>query len=318
MILTFYVICSSLTDDWRCDQYRWANQGVRRLPKREPQVKKSYFHIDTPKRPSSNFVKHAYQLVAPSNTSTVLIHYIGDEKEVVDFPHGNASNQTGRPHVRTCPSVLKSLQDVCKHTTTAKAYKSHVTQVPPPTHMPFVQILNGCANNWFTISTVGKQRTTVKVFDSANMFVSFRNKEEIAALLCTPEKSITLQFMNVHRQVGSNDCGLYSLAYATALCNGIDPTACIFDQEEMRPHFFKCIMASRVLTPFPILKQRRASSKPKKVEGISIYCHCRLPHKPEEPMIQCGHCKEWYHDTCEKVEEECWNSKAKWFCHICT
>ena len=51
----------------------------------------------------------------------------------------------------------------------------------------FVQILNGCANHWFTISTVGKQRTTVKVFDSANMFVSFRNKEEIAALLCTPE-----------------------------------------------------------------------------------------------------------------------------------
>ena len=138
-IIYFY---SSLTDDWRCDQYRWANQGVRRLPKREPQVKKSYFHIDTPKGPSSNFVKDAYQLVAPSNTSTVLIHYIGDEKEVVDFPHGNASNQAGRPHIRTCPSVLKSLQDACKHTTTAKAYKSHVTKVPPPTHMPVLQPRN--------------------------------------------------------------------------------------------------------------------------------------------------------------------------------
>ena len=148
----------------------------------------------------------------------------------------------------------------------------------------FAQILNGCGNHWFTISTVGsQQRTTVKVYDSANMFVSFRNKEEIAALLCTPKKSITLQFMNVHRQVRSSDCGLYSLAYATAICNGIDPTACTFDQEEMRPHFFKCIMGSRVLTLFPILKQRRASPKPKKVEGISIYCHCRLPHKPEEP-----------------------------------
>ena len=41
----------------------------------------------------------------------------------------------------------------------------------------FVQILNGCGNHWFTISTVDSlQRTTVKVFDSANMFVSFRNK----------------------------------------------------------------------------------------------------------------------------------------------
>ena len=84
MILTFY---SSLTDDWRCDQYRWANQGVRRLPKREPQVKKPYFHIETPKGPSSNFMKHACQLVTPSNTSTVLIHYIiGDEKKLLIFP----------------------------------------------------------------------------------------------------------------------------------------------------------------------------------------------------------------------------------------
>ena len=33
----------------------------------------------------------------------------------------------------------------------------------------------------------------------------------------------------------------------------------------------------------------------KKAEGISIYCHCHLPYKPEEPMIQCGHFKEWYH-----------------------
>ena len=48
MILTFY---SSLTDDWHCDQYRWSNQGVRRLPKREPQVKKSYFYIEHHRAP---------------------------------------------------------------------------------------------------------------------------------------------------------------------------------------------------------------------------------------------------------------------------
>ena len=115
-----------------------------------------------------------------------------------------------------------------------------------------------------------QQRKTVKVYDSANMFVSFRNKEEIAARLCTPEKSITLLFMNVHHQVGSNDCGLYSLAYATALCNGIDPTACIFDQEEMRPLFFKCVMGSRVLTPFPILKQGGQVQSPCRLKKLTF------------------------------------------------
>ena len=44
----------------------------------------------------------------------------------------------------------------------------------------FAQILNGCGNHWFTISTVGRQqRTTVEVYDSANMFVLFRDKEKL-------------------------------------------------------------------------------------------------------------------------------------------
>ena len=74
-------IYSSLTDDWCCDQYRYMGKsGSLSASKKELQVRKSFFHIDTPKVPSSNFMKHAYQPLTPSNTSTVLIHYIGDEK----------------------------------------------------------------------------------------------------------------------------------------------------------------------------------------------------------------------------------------------
>ena len=47
-------------EDWRCDQYHWSNQGVRWLPRKDPRVKKSYFHVDTPNGPSREFVKHAY------------------------------------------------------------------------------------------------------------------------------------------------------------------------------------------------------------------------------------------------------------------
>ena len=140
---------------------------------------------------------------------------------------------------------------------------------------------------WFTISTGAVSK------DSANMFVSFKNKEETAALLCTPKNP---SHFSSWKCIAKLDqvivVYIRSLAYATALCNGIDHTACFFDLEEMWPHFLKCIMGSRVLTPFPILKQQRSSPKPKKIEGVSIYCHCRLPYKPEEPMIQCGHCKE--------------------------
>ena len=47
-----------------------------------------------------------------------------------------------RPHIRTCPSVLQSLEKQCKHTTTAKVYRSHIAQVPPPTHTSVLQPRN--------------------------------------------------------------------------------------------------------------------------------------------------------------------------------
>ena len=70
----------------------------------------------------------------------------------------------------------------------------------------------------------------VNVYDSAAKYSTHRNKEEIAALLHTTKDTITLQYMNVQHQYGGSDCGLYALAFAAALCAGIDPTACIYLQ----------------------------------------------------------------------------------------
>ena len=41
-------------------QYRWVNNAVRKLPKKQPVVKKTYFQVDTPNGPCSEFVKHSY------------------------------------------------------------------------------------------------------------------------------------------------------------------------------------------------------------------------------------------------------------------
>ena len=87
-------------------------------------------------------MRHAYQLFTPSSSKAILIHYIGDEKAAIKFPHGNATKHLSRPHIRTCPSVLRSLEKECQHTTTAKVYRSHITQVPAPTHLPVMQPRN--------------------------------------------------------------------------------------------------------------------------------------------------------------------------------
>ena len=130
-------------DDWRSDQYRWSNQGVHLLPK-NPTVRKSYFQIDTPEGPTDKFIKHAYQLVNATGFSkdAVLIHYLGDDSYAVDFPHGNSSGEAQRPHSRTCPSVMKSLKEGCKYSTTANVYRKHVTEVPPETHLAVLQPRN--------------------------------------------------------------------------------------------------------------------------------------------------------------------------------
>ena len=120
------------TDDWRCDQYRWVNQGVKHLPKKMPRVKKSYFYIDSVHGPSADFRRHAYELDPPNNL--VLIHYLGDEGAAVDFPHGNQQNES-RNFVRTCPSLLGHISAECSRSTTSKVYKSALTNLPPKPHI---------------------------------------------------------------------------------------------------------------------------------------------------------------------------------------
>ena len=73
---------------WRCDHYRWSNQEVKLLPKHNPQIKKSYFQIDTPNGLSKQFTKHAYQLITPADANNIaLIHYIGNESHAIMVIH---------------------------------------------------------------------------------------------------------------------------------------------------------------------------------------------------------------------------------------
>ena len=181
----------------------------------------------------------------------------------------------------------------------------------------FVQILNKSDSHWFTVSTIGCKPGVVNVYDSATKYTTHRNKEEIAALLHTTSDTITLQYMNVQHQYGGSDCGLFALAFATALCAGINPTACTFKQELMRNHFLSCINKGQI-EQFPIKQSRRAITRPVKIDTIDIHCHCRMPENPQDRMILCnGSCKQWYHDTCEHIEDHIWNSKLRWYCRHC-
>ena len=82
--------------------------------------------------------------------------------------------------------------------------------------------------------------------------------------------------MDVNRQYGSADCGVFAFAYATALSLGENPEIYVFDQIKMQQHLISCLEA-RKLTMFPIKMSRRKKGNIKAIQTFQVYCSCRLP-----------------------------------------
>ena len=60
----------------------------------------------------------------------------------MEFAHGNATRNQEQKYVRTCPSVLKKLENRCTNEATSKVYKSEITKIPPASHIPVLQPRN--------------------------------------------------------------------------------------------------------------------------------------------------------------------------------
>lgn len=73
-------------------------------------------------------------------------------------------------------------------------------------------------------------------------------------MLMYPWDKVTFINEKVQWQVGGSDCGLFSLAFATDLCHGIDPTNQKYNQGSMRQHYVNCL-ANGAMSPSPKLKR---------------------------------------------------------------
>jgi hypothetical protein len=180
----------------------------------------------------------------------------------------------------------------------------------------FVQVLHNGSNHWITISTMGCSQGEVDIFDSLSPRVTSSLEKQIAALLSTKTKQITLRYRRCHKQKGGSDCGLFALAYADILAAGKHPSAIHFDQANLRTHFHSCLKHG-VYSPFPTLRVGRENRKNVAMEKIvPVYCYCRLPETFSSNMIQCAHCLEWFHlETCvETMNEYNKVNKLKWLC----
>lgn len=177
-----------------------------------------------------------------------------------------------------------------------------------------LQIIHIGSNHWAVISTIGCTEGTVKLYDSLYTSIGSETITIIASLFRFLTPSFTVKVMNVGRQVGFQDCGLYAISFVTSLAYEEDPTIIKYEQEEMRDHLLECFDKKELL-PFPSKKRRKVLKSELKSETFKIFCSCRLPEKGQ--MICCDSCNEWFHQSC--IETSIDNlDDDDWFCAKCS
>ena len=137
-----------------------------------------------------------------------------------------------------------------------------------------VQILNDSNKHWVCVSTIGCPPNTINIYDSLCGKVSPHIIKQIAALLHCSAPHFTIQITSSQLQEGGSDCGLFTIAAATSLCNGESPNSICWDQKLMQAHLLKSF-EQRKIKPFPgwELHERRIEEEEVVKElKINVYC----------------------------------------------
>ena len=153
----------------------------------------------------------------------------------------------------------------------------------------------------------------MRIYDSLYSSYSLNVQQQIACLLNTDMPNITLEFVTVHKQHGSDDCGLFSLAYATALCYNEQPGNYVFDQAKLRCHLISCL-ENKMFSMFPFKSYRLQAKKIHFKQTIRVFCTCRMPQLSGITMISC---KERFHgEVCIGIisHDTGQQKKTRWLC----
>ena len=103
--------------------------------------------------------------------------------------------------------------------------------------------MHSWGNHWIVASTLGGEQ--VQVYDSLHESIDRESANVIFDLFHTSQVT-----MNSCKQEGYVDCGVFTIANATAIAHGVNPKTVKFMQPLMRKHLMNCL-EQETLTPFP-------------------------------------------------------------------
>ena len=103
-----------------------------------------------------------------------------------------------------------------------------------------IQVIN-TGNHWVCISTIVCRPGSIKVYDSLFLRVGQIAILHSCHMLMQVGNSTPFINEKVQKQINTSECSLVALAFATGLCHGLDPVTEAYDQQNMWPHYLRCL-----------------------------------------------------------------------------
>ncbi|XP_073524300.1 uncharacterized protein [Phyllobates terribilis] len=209
--------------------------------------------------------------------------------------------------IKACPKV-SGLMDtvVLAHSDIPLVTGSHIIQIH---HVGAHWLVSACNNN------------SVTVFNSLHSSsISDTLKKQILKmykpLFHGCNKILDVTIMCCQKQNGANDCGLFAIANAVALAEGVDLKSVEFNQAEMRSHLILCLEKGR-LELFPYETKLRQKIYKKRLT-LTTYCLCHV-YKAHEHMVECSLCKSWFHLACVNIkkDDKLVTTRKRFYCPMC-
>lgn len=186
------------------------------------------------------------------------------------------------------------------------------------TPINFVQIIHVRNNHWACLSNYFcDSPNEVELFDSMHNSCDPDSSviRQVCTVLNSSARNVMIKIINVQQQCGSNECGLFALAFASDLCAHRDPFTRVYFESKFRSHLLTCFVSGKT-THFPSRSRRVQEDRAVGVSVTDIFCVCRQPE--QLPMVCCDLCCEWYHPSCISVPDGVFSdSGMKWWCERC-